>query len=146
MDIVKESNFKIKTPKIKKIEYEINESYEKSSNPINLNIRTETKIYKSNLENKAVVSLELQIFDKSTFEKAGAPFYINIIMFGEFGWDESVEGNMLNSLLETNAPAVLLSYMRPYISSLTSGSGHQPLIIPLLNFRGNKAMYIQLES
>ncbi len=146
MDIVKESNFKIKIPKIKKIEYEINESYEKSLNPINLNIHTETQIYKSSLENRAVVSLELQIFDKCTYKKVGAPFYVNSIMFGEFEWDESIEENMLNSLLETNAPAVLLSYMRPYISSLTTGSGHKPLIIPLLNFRGNKAKYIQSES
>lgn len=136
-----ESKFRIKMPKLKKLEYEFNNEYEKPDDSVKLKIQTETKILKKN--NSAIVSLKLQVFDKHKYELNEAPFYVYIIMFSEFEWDDDFDEKTVSSLLESNAPAVLLSYMRPFISSLTIGSGYSPLIIPLLNFKENKVEYIK---
>lgn len=135
-----ESKFRIIIPKLKKLEYEFNDECEKQES-FKLKIQTETKILKK--ANSALVSLKLQIFDKVEYELNEVPFYISIIMFSEFEWDESVDERAIPSLLENNAPAVILSYIRPFISNLTVGSGYPPLIIPLLNFKENKVEYIK---
>lgn len=134
-----ESKFKVKMPKLKKLEYEFNNAYE-NFDTIKLKVQTETKILKK--INSAIVSLKLKVFDKNKYELGEVPFYICINMFSEFEWDDSIEEKTVTSLLEGNAPAVILSYMRPFISSLTTGSGYPPLIVPLLNFRENKVEYI----
>lgn len=134
-----ESKFRIIMPKLKKLEYEFNNKYEKQDS-IKLKIQTETKILKK--VNNAIVSLKLQVFDKNKYELNEVPFYICIIMFSEFEWDDNVDEKVIPTLLESNAPAVILSYIRPFISNLTTGSGYPPLIIPLLNFKENKVEYI----
>ena len=139
MEEIKESGFRIKIPKLKKLEYEFNESYEKKGS-IKLNIQTETKILMK--KSDAVVSLELQVFNRSAFDNGKIPFYIQVIMVSDFEWSDDIEEKTVRSLLENNAPAALLSYMRPYISGITSGSGYPPLIIPLLNFKTNEVIYI----
>lgn len=139
MEEIRESNFRFISTKLKGLTYELNDSYDIKS-PIKLIIHTETKVLKG--EYNARVTLELTIFDKDYYLNNEAPFYIDIIMEGDFEWDDSINDGILEIMLENNAPAVLLSYIRPYISSLTVGSGYPPLVIPLLNFKKNKAVYI----
>lgn len=134
-----ESKFRIIMPKLKKLEYEFNNEYEKKDS-IKFKIQTETKILKK--ADNAIVSLKLQVFDKNIYELNEVPFYICIVMFSEFEWDDNVDEKIIPTLLESNAPAVILSYIRPFISNLTTGSGYPPLIIPLLNFKENKVEYI----
>ena len=55
-------------------------------------------------------------------------------MSGEFKWSENVDEKTLDILLNSNAPAILLSYIRPYISTITSGAGYPALILPLIDF------------
>ncbi len=141
MNECKESNFKFKNHKLTSLKYELNDSYELKSTPIKMNIQTETKIVKDG--NNAIVSLELLVFDKDSYKRQEVPFYVDITMSGEFEWDSSIDDKLLVILLESNAPATLLSYMRPYISNLTIGAGYPPLIIPLLNFKENKAEYVK---
>ena len=140
MEECKESNFRFIVPKLTGLTYELNETYKEKSIPIKLKIQTETKILKN--EHNARVSLELIIFDRNSYNKNEVPFYIGITMVGDFDWDDDIDENVLEILLENNAPATLLSYMRPYISNLTVGSGYPPLIVPLLNFKKNRAIYI----
>lgn len=134
-----ESKFRIIMPKLKKLEYEFNNEYEKKDS-IKFKIQTETKILKK--ADNAIVSLKLQVFDKNIYELNEVPFYICIVMFSEFEWDDNVDEKIIPTLLESNAPAAILSYIRPFISNLTTGSGYPPLIIPLLNFKENKVEYI----
>ncbi|MGD9570201.1 MAG: protein-export chaperone SecB [Sedimentibacter sp.] len=140
----KESIFRFNMPKLTKLTYELNDTYEKKSTPIKMKIYTETKILKN--EYNAIVSLQLIVFDRDSYNNNEVPFYIDITMVGNFEWDKSIDKEFLGMLLENNAPATLLSYMRSYISNLTVGSGYPPLIIPLLNFKENKAEYIRNED
>lgn len=140
MDECKESNFRLIMPKLIGLIYELNETYEDKLTPIKLKIHTETKILKNKYNAK--ISLELAVFDRNSYNKNEVPFFIDITMVGDFDWDDDIDESVLVILLENNAPATLLSYMRPYISNLTVGSGYPPLIIPLLNFKSNRAIYI----
>ncbi|MGB4438547.1 MAG: protein-export chaperone SecB [Sedimentibacter sp.] len=144
MNECKESEFRFNVPKLTGLTYELNDAYEKKSAPIKMKIHTETKILKN--DHNAYVSLELIVFDRDSCSRNEVPFYIDITMVGEFEWNDSIDEKFLGILLESNAPATLLSYIRPYISNLTVGSGYPPLIIPLLNFKENKAEYVKGED
>jgi len=71
-----------------------------------------------------------------------ATFLCSSCKVSGFEWSDDIEEKTVRSLLEINAPVALLSYMRPYISGITSGSGYPPLVIPLLNFKANEVIYI----
>lgn len=133
---MKKSKFQIKGPRLIKLNYCANNDFN-SSVSVSLDINSETIIKQS--DNHAVVRLSLDIFKEEDLENI--PFFINIVMEAGFSWDESIKDKKLEGLLNENAPAILLSYMRPYISSVTSGSGFPPLILPLIDFTENTAIY-----
>lgn len=133
---MKKSKLQFKNPRLKKLSFEVNDNFNKDEK-IELDIHSKTNI--NRIGNKANVSLTLNIFKKEDFEKV--PFFIEIEMSGEFRWPEELEEGLLNILLNSNAPAILLSYIRPYISTVTSGSGYPALILPLIDFTQD-----QLES
>lgn len=126
---MKKSKLQFKNPKLKRLEFEINEQF-KNENLLGLDLNAKTSIDRT--ENKAIVSLTLNIFEKENIEDA--PFFIDIEMSGEFRWPESIDEDTLEILLNSNAPAILLSYIRPYISTITSGAGYPALILPLIDF------------
>ncbi len=63
-----------------------------------------------------------------------SPFFISITQLGEFEYPSDLDRTDLENLLNINAPAVLLSYIRGLISQITAFSGYPALIIPLINF------------
>lgn len=133
---MKKSKFQIKNPRLLKLFFSVNENFNKDKF-IGLDIDSKTTIKRA--EKSATVRLELNIFKEG--ENKEAPFSIDIIMEADFKWDESVSGKDLEYLLNSNAPAVLLSYMRPYIINTTVGSGFPPLVLPLMDFRENKVVH-----
>lgn len=40
--------------------------------------------------------------------------------------------------LRANGPAILLSYIRPYITNITVRDGFPPLILPVMDFTENE--------
>lgn len=52
----------------------------------------------------------------------------------KFHWDESIDDEMAKKLLNINAPAALLSYIRPIIASMTGNSKYPALNIPFIDF------------
>ena len=61
---------------------------------------------------------------------------INISMKieGVFEFDRDLTDEQRNSFFDVNAPAILLPFVRAYISSLTSLSGFNHIILPTINF------------
>lgn len=131
---MKKSKLQFKNPRLKKLSFEVNNNFKKDEK-IELDIDSKTNINRTG--NKANVSLTLNIFKKEDLEKV--PFFIQIEMSGEFRWPEELEEELLNVLLNSNAPAILLSYIRPYISTVTSGAGYPALILPLIDFTQNQS-------
>jgi preprotein translocase subunit SecB len=88
----------------------------------------------------AKVIFTLKIFDQEKLSEV--PFFMQVSMKGFFRWDESMDEEIYKKLLRTNAPAILLSYIRPFVSQLTSASGYPPLILPLIDFSSNEILEI----
>lgn len=130
---MKKSKFQVHKPELKKLNFQINEQFDRE-NFTGLDIDAKTVVNRR--KNSARVKLEIEIFKENDINDV--PFCITIAMEADFKWDESLSGKELDYLLNSNAPAVLLSYMRPYISSVTVGSGYPPLILPLMDFTDNK--------
>lgn len=80
--------------------------------------------------NTAVVKLTLNIGNSTDSQS----FDICVRMGADFSWEESVEMEKAEQLLNINAPAVLLSYIRPIVSSITNSSKYPSLNIPFIDF------------
>lgn len=128
---MQESSFKFDNPIIQKILLCTNDQFDESLfDGIGLN--TNTDIQQLEGDNKAIVRLHITLGG----EEKEYPFVVECIMTSVFSWDDNTENPKL--LLEYNAPALLLSYARPYISLLTAGTKYPALNIPFMNFKDNK--------
>lgn len=137
---MKNSRLQFKNPRLLKLNYEFNKNF-KNEGYVNLDVKSKTYIKKGN--NIAFVLLELNIFDKNSTENI--PFYIDISMQGQFFWDSEFNDKDIEKLLKTNGPAILLSYIRPYITNITVGAGFPPLILPLMDFTENECTIDKLK-
>ena len=62
------------------------------------------------------------------------PFYIKAIEGANFRWNDELDDNMIEKLLNQNAPSLLLSYLRPIVAQVTSASKYGTYNIPFVNF------------
>lgn len=136
------SNFQFGTPKLLSVKYKLNENFTPPET-MPLNLSSSTTVKRAKDKRVAQVTLAIKVFDEEKFSES--PFFIEIVMQGNFIWSEDLEPKA-KKLLSSNAPAILLSYMRPYISQLTIFSGYPPLILPLLNFTNDNPVTEVVEN
>lgn len=115
-------------PIISKISFDLNKAFTPTDFNINVNLKIAKKIVKT--ETNAKCFLKIVIFEKGDIE----PFFLEIEAIGNFEWTSDVNEKELNNVLNYNSPAIILSYLRPFISQITLFSGNPPLILPLINF------------
>ena len=136
------SRFQISLPQLLEVTYIVNEDFKNSNNSDNIKLEansvTTVEMITDNTGAKVIFSLK--IFDQEKLSEV--PFFMRVSMQGFFRWAENMEEELYKKLLRTNAPAILLSYMRPFVSQLTSASGYPPLIFPLIDFTSNDIMEI----
>lgn len=132
------SRFQISQPQLLEVTYIINEDFNNSDNADNIKLEANsvTTVEMLTDDTGAKVIFTLKIFDQEKLSEV--PFFMQISMQGFFRWDESMEEEIYKKLLSTNAPAILLSYIRPFVSQLTSAFGYPPLILPLIDFTSNE--------
>ena len=122
------SKFQFSNPELEKIEFSVNQNFDEEKYD---GIAMQSNIEVQMLEgNEALVKLTLSIGNSTDSQ----PFDICVKMGANFTWDESVEIEKANQLLNINAPAVLLSYIRPIVSSMTNSSKYPTLNIPFIDF------------
>ena len=68
-----------------------------------------------------------EISDYSTEKNDDIPFYIKAIEGANFRWNDELDDNMIDRLLNQNAPSLLLSYLRPIVAQVTSASKYGTL-------------------
>ena len=129
-----ESSFQFTNPSLTQLEFLVNELFDKENNKqakikMHLSIEVEKK---DNILGEAQVALTLEMGDKS----ADVPFYIRAVEKANFRWDQSLKENDVDSMLKQNAPALLLSYLRPIIVQVTASSLYGAYHIPFMNFVG----------
>ena len=128
---MKQSHFKFKEPFVSKINYEINEKCSREED-LDVPISFSVNISRDKEENLSVVELEI-VLGKDEFEEA-IPFYIDMTIGAMFAWDNVYDEKTIQSLLQVNAPALLLGYARPLISTITTMSPFPTYNIPFVNF------------
>lgn len=129
------SGFKFSSPKLVKLNFQINNGYleeKEHDSKAELGISILPNIKKTN-NTEAIVELNIEIGEQSNL----APFFVNLLMSAKFKLDSAIAGTDFDKLLEVNAPALLLSYARPIISSVTNQAGIKPLNLPFINFTSN---------
>ncbi|MCI9615421.1 MAG: protein-export chaperone SecB [Dorea sp.] len=125
------SDFKFSTPKLIKLDFEINDGYEDNKKILtdNLNVSLNCHVDKED-EESASVSLEIRAGERGS----EFPFFIHLVIGAVFKLDVKIPGIDFDNLLQINAPTLLLSYARPIISSITAQAGMKPLNLPFFNF------------
>lgn len=126
---LKESGFQFLNPRIKYTEFIVNDDFDSSLyKGIDVSCKKEEKRLESN---SAQVDLIVTIGSKAK----EAPFFINIRISSLFEWEYGMSENNVEKLLNQNALAMLISYLRPYVANITSSAGFNPYHIPFINFQ-----------
>lgn len=129
------SNFRFSNPQVIKFNFELNDAFVPKENQI-LNVEKEfhlqvSEIEKDNEMNKVVIVLEIKIGN----EKPDSPFRIEVAEAALFKWKDGIyDQKKLNRLLNHNAPALLLSYIRPMITNVTANSKFPAYQLPFVDF------------
>lgn len=122
------SKFQFSNPELEKIDFFVNQEFNgEKCDGIVIKSNTEVKKLSSN---EAYVRLTIIIGDSAEDQ----PFNICISMGANFGWEEGIDENKAKQLLNINAPAALLSYIRPLVATMTNSSKYPVLNIPFIDF------------
>ena len=124
------SSFQFTNPFLAHFEFEINTKYLHNDDiPINIPITFNVHIDKKPSEFSAIVELTVELGERDE----SSPFFIKAVEAAKFEWQKSEITNPDN-FLEVNAPALLLSYLRPVISTITAASPFNAYNIPFIDF------------
>lgn len=128
-----ESIFQFNNPALLKLDFKINPKfYSNDGEEIKLKLKIETRINREENAEEAFVVLCVTIGGAGeTF-----PFYVYAEEAADFKWKkEAYDEAAVDKLLKQNAPALLLSYLRPVIANITGASPYSAYDIPFMNFR-----------
>lgn len=132
--MIMKSKFKFSNPKLTRLIFKVNNDYAENEDSVSeIGTSISYEINKTS-ENEAVVELNIEIGELSD----QSPFFVNLLIGAKFKLDDAIEGTTFDKLLEVNAPALLLSYARPIISSVSNQAGMKPINIPFINFTSQK--------
>lgn len=127
---MKESGLQFKNPRLLGVEFEINRDFDNSEDEsIDIKLGFNIDVHKSKKKLEAIVELTVTV----GAEDNTSPFYIKATEGAVFRWSDEMK-KMEDKLLEQNAPAILLGYLRPIIAMLTAASPFEAYNIPLINF------------
>ena len=129
---MEKSNFQFTTPILKRIDFTVNDDFERGR-PLNLGIKIKVNVSRNdeaNEPNSAVVSVTVCVGTKDN----SAPFYIEAEESAKFRWLENAfDEKQTDDLLNQNAVALLISYLRPIISNVTSASPYPAYNLPYID-------------
>lgn len=127
------SKFQFQNPTLLALKFVVNEDYEQKE--LNeMKISTMVNVSHQPEENSALVRLTLEVGE----ENNNSPFFVSVQEQADFLWEKDGDGiseEDLNHLLHQNAPALLVSYIRPIIASVTGNSPYPMFHLPYLDLR-----------
>ncbi len=125
------SLFQFTNPVLTKIDFSLNDGFDGSEiREVNIKTNFSVKVSREDNSNYAIVELLCEIGEINK----DIPFHIVATEQADFKWPETLENEKVDSLLNQNAPALLLSYLRPIIAQITSVSPYGTYNIPFINF------------
>ncbi len=125
---MKPSSFQFSNPILVNMTFEANRHFKGDNNvdiPTNFNV----SIHEDENSPEAIVELTVEIGrrDEST------PYYISATEGAKFRWGEEANEKK-EGLLQQNAPALLLGYLRSVIATVSSASPFETINIPFMDF------------
>jgi len=117
----------VSTPKIKAMNFDINDKFESEDENLSLDLEVKNRI--SKVEDQ-IFECEIDILLFKDIQNS--PFSMSLTLNTLFRVSEESESNM--KILEVNGPAILFSYARPFVTNITSQAGLPPLVLPVINF------------
>lgn len=101
---------------------------------ITLSDKSDNTEYSIDIEaNGKVEGNEFSLFMTVLLNSNDDSISAKVSMCGNFEFDETIEADTLDSMFCANAAAIIFPYIRSYITTLTSLSGVEPVILPTLN-------------
>ena len=128
---MKISPFQFTRPVMTKASFEVKPTEE--GTPLSADLHVQRNIIRIEGKNQALVQVTVQINKKGAEERENAAFVAEVAMQSLFTWDENLDEKQVQSLLENNASALLISYIRPIVSVLTTASPLSVYDIPFIN-------------
>lgn len=128
-----ESKFRFKSPELVSLSFVLNDNFDEDSFE-GLKITSKTSVKRHLSENSADVKLQVDISGENV------PFHVSVVMASMFSWSDELGKEIVDSMLEINAPSLLLSYIRPIITNVTASSRYSALYLPFMDMSGNKAV------
>lgn len=126
---MKTSPFQFKEPSLQSLSFELNPDFQNNDN-IAIYERFNVKVSKNKDNRSALVALTYEMNKEKNI-----PFFVKAEIRSVFVWDTELENDTIDSLLEHNAPALLLGYLRPIVANLIANAGFPPYNIPFMDFR-----------
>lgn len=124
---MKESSFKYSDPFLTRIHFEAKEGQE----VVSMTNCFTVNVYREEHSTKATVTLGLVVG-----EEENAPFLLEAEVAADFSWgEEDFDEEQTETLLTKNAPALLLSYLRPIVASVTNVSPFPVYNLPFVDLR-----------
>lgn len=127
---MRQSPFQFINPYLIDLSYETNPNFQYENGDIEMQNTFNIQVNRSESENRANVQLTLD----SNLNNPEAPFKIHIVVASDFKWEDMKE-DTLENMLNFNAPALLLSYMRPIVANITNSSNFPAYNLPFINFK-----------
>lgn len=127
------SQFQFDSPNLTSLEFYINANFD-SELFKDMPLLSSTEVKQAKNEPFAIVTLTITLGE----QKSAYPFYLKISMAAKFSWEAELNEQLISQLLKANAPALLLSYIRPHIALITNSSKFAVYDLPFIDFSNNE--------
>lgn len=129
---MKSSKFQFLNPYLVEVYFVVNPNFASGVDNVEIEMQNafNIQIKRSKNENRANVELTLE----TNTENEKAPFKLRIKVASDFKW-EDLDEKTVESMLNLNAPALLLGYMRPIVANITNSSNFPAYNLPFINFK-----------
>lgn len=129
---MKTSKFQFLNPYLVEVYFDTNTDFLSETDFINVEMQNAFSIQVKRIENKKRANVSLML--ETNKDNKNAPFNLRIKVASDFRWEDGLDEEMIEVMLNNNAPALLLGYMRPIVASITNSSKFPAYNLPFINF------------
>ena len=126
---MKASNFQFLNPYLEELFFAGNDNFDMNED-IEMENSFNVQVKKDKENRRAKVELVLE----TNVNVEDAPFRMRVKVASDFKWD-NLDDESVEAMLKCNAPALLLSYMRPIVANITNVSKFPVYNLPFVNFQ-----------
>ena len=132
---MKTSNFQFTNPRIVETIF-ISNPQINPNNGAEYKIEVNCKVGQGEINNNTTdVKLTIILNESENYMKEhDKPFYSKVSVIASFSWTNNLSENEIKRFLNINAPALLLSYIRPQIMYNSTQAGFPAYNLPFMNF------------